>query len=176
MRIQLDTHALEALFPEGSDARVELQSAVIANFARKIKDSQINDTVVKLVRTELGADSTNLESMVKNVLRNEFNNVDNTWSKVTLRQDGRVKGAVADYASDRVKEMIEHLKRSGELKVDEHCIRLKSDLSTYINNTANSAMGQLKPTITKIVNESIGEIIRNELMVQLNSGKSLVNA
>lgn len=31
MRIQLDTQAMEALFPEGSEARVELQQAVLQN-------------------------------------------------------------------------------------------------------------------------------------------------
>jgi len=35
MQLKLDTQALTALFPPGTEARVELQSAVIAEFTRK---------------------------------------------------------------------------------------------------------------------------------------------
>lgn len=45
MKIQLDTNAMNALFPEGSEARVELQAAVIANFATRIRDNQIERIV-----------------------------------------------------------------------------------------------------------------------------------
>lgn len=35
MKIQLDTKALQTLFPEGSEARIDLQRAVVANMLRK---------------------------------------------------------------------------------------------------------------------------------------------
>lgn len=41
MKIQLDSSALAALFPEGSEARVELQRAVVAEFLRRWADKDL---------------------------------------------------------------------------------------------------------------------------------------
>lgn len=43
MKIQLDTKAMESLFPEGSQARVDLQTAVIANFTKKFKYKKLEE-------------------------------------------------------------------------------------------------------------------------------------
>ena len=40
-QIKLDTNAMNALFPEGSEARVKLQTAVIANFTEKLFDKKL---------------------------------------------------------------------------------------------------------------------------------------
>ena len=48
MKIQLDTKALESLFPEGSEARIELQNAVIANFAKKMQEKHCCQKNIKL--------------------------------------------------------------------------------------------------------------------------------
>lgn len=46
LKLQLNAAALEALFPPGSDARIELQNAVVAEFTRKhIKESALGSNV-----------------------------------------------------------------------------------------------------------------------------------
>lgn len=48
--IRLDTNAMNALFPEGSQARVELQQCVIAEFTRKhLKPSTIGSDIHRLI-------------------------------------------------------------------------------------------------------------------------------
>lgn len=51
IELKLDTNALESLFPAGSEARVNLQKAVIANFIRAhVKPSFVTAEVEKLVK------------------------------------------------------------------------------------------------------------------------------
>src|ERR1035437_10000265 len=48
--IKLDTPAMNTLFPEGSEARVELQKAVLANFcASALKPSWLGEAVTRTV-------------------------------------------------------------------------------------------------------------------------------
>ena len=53
IQLRLDTPALNALFPEGSDARVELQHAVIQNFVqRALKPAVVSQEVRDLITKE----------------------------------------------------------------------------------------------------------------------------
>ena len=52
MRLQIDTKGLEALFPEGQ-ARVDLQNAVTAEFARKHFDRALVDNALRNMATEM---------------------------------------------------------------------------------------------------------------------------
>ncbi len=60
MKIQLDTKAMDALFPEGSEARVKLSNAVMQNMADKlVKD--FKETQLAVVAKEI-ANSNGLTS------------------------------------------------------------------------------------------------------------------
>ena len=70
MKIQLDTNAMNALFPEGSQARVDLQSAVIANFATRIRDNKIDSMVRSAVCHALDVHS--LDEIVDNAVKKMY--------------------------------------------------------------------------------------------------------
>ncbi|MGL5308206.1 MAG: hypothetical protein ACRC9Y_19130, partial [Aeromonas veronii] len=74
MKLQLDTKAMEALFPEGSEARVELQRAVIANFAKRVKDEHIDGLVKQEVYKETQgiAEPRELARLMNEALKREF--------------------------------------------------------------------------------------------------------
>ncbi len=53
LELKIDTQALNALFPEGSEARLNLQQAVIQNFADRLIKGQGAEAVVKYLQTNL---------------------------------------------------------------------------------------------------------------------------
>lgn len=60
IKIQLNTDAVNALFPEGSEARLDLQNAVIANFVKRNADtfanlelSQYEADIMRYVQTQI---------------------------------------------------------------------------------------------------------------------------
>ncbi len=64
--LKLNTPVLNALFPEGTAARVELQQAVVAEFARTVARQSMNDEAIAYL-TQLGKDvasAANLEALV----------------------------------------------------------------------------------------------------------------
>lgn len=62
VEIKLDTNAMNALFPEGTEARVNLQKAVIANFAKtNLKPSQV---VQKEVMAEIDKEAKKITEEV----------------------------------------------------------------------------------------------------------------
>lgn len=177
MRIQLDTHALEALFPEGSEARVELQNAVIANYARKMKDNFLDEEVRKLVKSVIGEVSGyDLERRVKSEIESQFKNVGGYWNKAySTKEQGLVDNAIRNCANSKVKELVDDWKEQGELKVSEFTDRMKTELSTHLDRLSNQEIAKLQCTVTTLVRANINEIIRQELANVLGGNPTLLN-
>ena len=45
IQLKLDTNAVESLFPEGSEVRVQLQNAVIAEMTKRLYDKAMKEAV-----------------------------------------------------------------------------------------------------------------------------------
>jgi sugar phosphate isomerase/epimerase len=74
MKIQLDSAALAALFPEGSETRVQLQNAVIAEFTRRHLKLHAEDTQKRI--------DSEVRKTIKEALEKE--GVDVTYGLVTF--------------------------------------------------------------------------------------------
>ena len=176
MRIQLDTHALEALFPEGSEARVELQSAVIANFARKTKDTFIDDQVRAIVKSTVGTTSQyDVEKMVKAELEKQFQNVGSYWNKVySVKESSEVGNSINKHATAKVRELVEHWKKSGELNIEACLIRIRKEMEDRLEGVTTNELAKLNGTVTTLVRSNINEIVRAELASVLAGNGSIV--
>jgi len=176
MRIQLDTHALEALFPEGSDARVELQSAVIANFARKTKDNFVDEKVRKVVLDTIGKTSEwEVEKLVKAELEKQFSNVGGYWNKkYDVRERGIVGDSISSYVREKVNALVDEWKKSGELKADDMIIRIRKDLEERLEYVTKTEITKLNDTVTTLVRSNINEVVRAELASVLAGNGSIV--
>ena len=93
MKIQLDTGAMNALFPEGSEARVQLQNAVIANFARNNLDKYISQemkkTVEQVARAEMAKKRPDILNYAAKEALDEY--FKNHWGNLSLIGSGRAK-------------------------------------------------------------------------------------
>jgi hypothetical protein len=130
--LKLDTAAMEALFPAGSEARVELQRAVVANFiAAHIKPAMIGAQVEAMVKAakeaavkealaELGitpawGGATTLSESFKAKLKEQAGDsiraniskvVDEAATDVLSKIDGRLKAAVDAKTDDEIRRVI----------------------------------------------------------------------
>lgn len=108
VQIKLDTHALSALFPEGAEARVELQSAVIAEFLRKnIKPQVVHDNLRDMI-----------DSRVKEATRDALKQlgVSMTWARPELTQQfkAQIQKEVHDQVNALMREGIRDYVASAE--------------------------------------------------------------
>lgn len=106
MRVQLDASAMAALFPEGSDARLELQAAVIDEFVRRIvkKEYDVNAqlAVTKLVREEFATcwqgGKFDFSASVKTQLKEALDKIaKGSLDAVLLNAVGRASPIYAEY-------------------------------------------------------------------------------
>lgn len=165
MRLQLDSKALEALFPEGSEARVHLQSAVIQSFAnRYIKcvadeelkklDSKIREEVQRIIAKD-GLFTYQMykgyvvSDTYKNKLKNAINEEVDDIIK-SIESDVNVKMRKVAY------ETVEN--KTAELKV---LIESKLDklYNSHFENIKNYYEGILDSKVTDYLRKRFDEII-----------------
>lgn len=127
IQLRLDGPALAALFPEGSEARLELQKAVVAEFVRKHLTAAVPDDVKKLVveqrakavndvLREFGGLSTfgvQLSPVFKDTVRNE---VRQTVQQFVTEQ---LQISLAETTKDLLSETDTYVRKHVELKTDE---------------------------------------------------------
>ncbi|MBS49922.1 MAG: hypothetical protein CMN60_21355 [Sphingobium sp.] len=83
IQLKLDTNAVESLFPEGSEVRVQLQNAVIAEMTKRLYDKAMKEAL----NEALSGLRAVIDEKAKEVIQEEIAKVENTYSinpKVTL--------------------------------------------------------------------------------------------
>lgn len=146
MEIKLDTQAMNALFPEGSTARVDLQSAVIANLV-----SQLNIKYVKVLSAEI-------TEAVKAEARKAVGQcgASTAWvmgsSKVVLSEavtksiQEAARTAITNQVHEQTQKAVEQFNTEGGAaeRVNSIVDRLvETRLRTFIRNEVKSVLGAL---------------------------------
>lgn len=144
MKLQLDTKAMDALFPEGSEARVELQRAVIANFAKRVKDDHINHLVrQEIVRETNGlTNPSELAILMNKALRVEFDNLNSWGARTSLKDNSDIATALRDYVSRLQSQLMCDLRK-------EHETMLKATIDFRVG----AMVGHAKEELAKVENE-----------------------
>lgn len=97
IKLQLNADAIAALFPEGSQARVELQNAVVAEFVRKhIKIAALGSGI------QLQIEKAKKEAI--EVALGEFGLKKDTWGAMKLT--GAAQGSIADATRAAVRQEV----------------------------------------------------------------------
>ena len=72
MKIQLDSNAINSLFPDGTGARLELQQAVIQNFVKKVRFAQLEQEIADKLGIIDGVMRREIESQIKKEITERF--------------------------------------------------------------------------------------------------------
>jgi 23S rRNA U2552 (ribose-2'-O)-methylase RlmE/FtsJ len=127
IQLRLDGPALAALFPEGTEARIELQKAVVAEFVRKHMTAAVPEDVKKLVveqrakavqdvLREFGGISTfgvQLTPIFKDAVRNEVRKAVHEFVTQQLQ------ASLAETTKDLLSETDTYVRKHVEIKTDE---------------------------------------------------------
>ena len=158
VELKLDTAAVNALFPDGTQARVDLQQAVINNIVTGILSKRIDEVLVKQIHTavlDMGLE-TSLRQLVQSELnsylekrswnsRNDvLTNVNKTAVKAAVEQE--VKNLSASVFDDIVKECTDKAKETFsegmKRKIDYALSNSESHFSARLNEKFKEILDQ----------------------------------
>lgn len=164
MKIQLDTNALNALFPVGSEARVELQQAVIQNFMQKAYSHKLESKIESCINNLSIATREDIYLMVAKQLSEKFEIAyDNDSYKKRLKVTGHeVQKFLDTFKSDTANAMISDF-------FDKVNDGMEKTIEETLNSekTDNNIRIKIRRAIYRVVNEEcqgiIDEIVRAKL-------------
>lgn len=155
MKIQLDTQAMERLFPEGSQSRVDLQNAVIVNFAKKIQENKIDDAVVAEVRNLVGEVSDyTIDRKVKIALSEHVGRVDSYWGKATVDRGNRMDTAIDELVSTKVDNLIAEYNNRNNETVASRMKQINGIMERKIQESFDNHVEKLDNSISVIVKKT----------------------
>lgn len=170
MKLQLDTKAMEALFPEGSEARVELQRAVIANFAKRVKIDHIDMQIrQEIVRETLGlTNPSELAVRMNHALKAEFDNLNSWGARTSLKDNSGIATAMRDYVSRLQSQLMCDLRK-------EHETMMKATIDFRVGTLVEQAKEELAKVEKELesrvranISRQMNDIIKQELKKALS--------
>lgn len=114
MNITLDTKALNALFPEGSQARVDLRQAVVQNFVdrefMRFGNEELKKLVMEQVKEQL-RDLPDVKELIRARIKSEF--TQRGWNGVEMNE-----GFSTAMANETQRVVNEHINNLVEARTD----------------------------------------------------------
>lgn len=186
MKIQIDTKALEALFPEGSEARVDLQNAVIANFAKKMQERHLGEEVRQEISRGIRDAGVSFDaySICRDMLNKTITNTG--WSDADARlknntalassirayaaqQDLILSKSMDMYARDLIEKYLGKREEAGKQFVEQYTKMAEASIA----KAKAQALGEIESRIIAMCKQSMPEIIRREMANYLNKTSEL---
>lgn len=167
MKLQLDTNAMLHLFPEGSEARLDLQSAVIANLTKRIFNAELEKQILPVVENTIrdcleDIELPDFEELTRKICY-EYVTKKSYGSKLSfLGEMTALK--MADLAEDTYRDQL--LSKASTVfneMIERECItsadlikQAKDHLDNYKENLLNYVLEQepeiLQELLTKLIN------------------------
>lgn len=157
--LRLNKQALEALFPEGSEARVDLQKAVVANFVSvNLRPHTMGPDLEKIVndaRAEYRRTVSNLRADVVRTSLADAGIKTDLWGRPTLQDatkkdlarlaEGVVRDTVYDAATKAAQNAAESMSETIEAIVERRVAKIiDTEVTKRVQARVEAAMAALK--------------------------------
>lgn len=159
--IRLDKSALEAMFPEGSAARVDLQAAVVNNFVQRISDHNIHEvlarhvgTLEQIVKTQAEQFREDIAKHAQTAVRNYFGNAP-AWQHTTRTLSPEAKKAINESIAGSFNETV---KAAIETHVDKGTV--EGLVYGQVAAILGSDVTAVKSTIKGLAREAFRELMK----------------
>lgn len=186
MKIQLDTKALEALFPEGSEFRVELQNAVIANFAKKMHDKRVSEDIKSEIYQAVRAAGVTFDanSICRDILNKTITNTGWSDADAKLKTNTSLANSIRTYASQQdlilsqsmdmyarelVGKYLEKREEAGKKFIEQYIATAEANIA----KAKAQALNEIESRMIAMCKQSMPEIIRREMANYLNKPTDL---
>ena len=146
--IKLDTNALSALFPEGSEARVKLQDCVIANMADTLLNKQ-HDRIISQVASKLEAHSKSLQNETNSMIANY------DWGRAYSLKEETVK-LITEQVNYLTQESVKDLVKE-TVELDKTFVEdlVKTRTKWHYDNLVNKAFRDKVGALQKAIEEKL---------------------
>lgn len=161
MKLQLDTAALEKLFPELSEARVELQQAVIQNIVNRRFIKLTNDELAKSVNQAASAfEIPNVKDQIATELKGMLQKKGYYDVELNSTFSDQVKKAVNEKAAVTIREVIDQ----GVIDASERLKDVAASRIKLAEGQINKIMSEnIEKTIAKVLNERFDDVIKEAI-------------
>ncbi|BBC78135.1 Hypothetical protein KNT65_gp087 [Escherichia phage EcS1] len=164
--MSLDTHAVRQLFPEGTEAQVNLRRSVIQNITKDLILKDTNNRVSTLIKEEIKAHPVDIPS-VKDEVNKQMNKLlsDQGWKGIQasdianfkIREEAEkiASNAIQDYlvdqaqrANKKLEHHILHVISQNENKIDELIRnRINNAWTTILDEAIKVRIAQVFPEV-----------------------------
>lgn len=170
-QIKLDASAMNALFPEGSEARVNLQNCVVAEFIRKNVENYlkadtrdaVNDAV-KLLFADGKIEATDPDLLRDKVLKMVRINYRNS---IALADDSQFKLAVEkevkDIAIKNREELFSLIKEKAKTEFTQHSNAAEDRVHKLLAQNSKA----IRDAVESYIDANLDEIMRNKLAAMM---------
>lgn len=166
MKIQLDTNAMNAMFPAGSEARVELQGAVVANFAKRMNEKLLDNELYKAIHSGIREpiNSERIRQEISGAIRKEFDNINSystSWGQsCTVKEAGNIKKAMQNLATAAVERAMNSLTKTAEQLVQETVDTAFEKLQSRINLKMVDVLRTMEKRCEQKIEAKMDELVR----------------
>lgn len=152
MELKLDVHALNALFPEGTEARLKLQQCVLEEFSRRHFKSMDN-----LIRKNVQELQTVVDAQLEPLLK------EHGWTK--WYSSWKLPPAVREELASKVNDLVRAESNDMIREAGKEAARMAmSRLDDTINHTVDR---MLEAKVTELLNREADETLKGALRSRL---------
>lgn len=105
IQLKLDQAALNSLFPEGSEARLNLQNACIAQFTKNIFERHMPEAAIEQMKKETAAFAERLATAIAGARQDIINQAAADSGLVTLKSGGHFSKPVAVLSEETIAQI-----------------------------------------------------------------------
>lgn len=158
IQIRLDAGALNALFPEGSQARVDLQACVIAEFTKKLFRQYMPDEAVKTIEAEakkLGEELTRGISLARQDITRRAEEECGLARYSTRSGSWGSKQTTVDLTPETVKQIKQQAESAFGTQVDKHATDVINERIAKLTAPGSQYDRYIERTLSEALNKSV---------------------
>lgn len=169
IQLKLDTNAINSLFPEGTEARLNLQAAVIKNIVDSVVGKKVTEEIDNCIVTHVSAMMPPKHEIEK-IVQNQF--ADYIQKRYTYSNvfDANYSGIrqIKDVITENVKQQCANLIESIKLDaIDSASKNLKEDEEAFIARVTKNLEVTVRKEIIARVNTQFPQIIDEAIKARL---------
>lgn len=165
MKLQLDSQALEKLFPEGTEARVELQQAVIQNIINRRFIKESNEQIKKSV-DEAAKDFAlpDMKSEIDTQLRALLQKKGYYDVEASDKLKEQVRLAVDQEAASKIRGIVYDSTKVAEERLNSVASANVKMLEQRLNKVMNEKFTQ---TFAKVLNDRFDDVVKEAIKLRM---------
>lgn len=172
IQLKLDTQAVNSLFPEGSQARIDLQAAIIKNVVDSVIGKKVSPEIDNRISAEVNKQMGHMD--IGQLVRDHFKRyAENRWGHRTIidanpsgvrELAAKVKETLKTECDSIIQEIVQDIQK-------EAIKNLKDNESFFIQRVTQNLESNVRQSIVKQVNSDFPQLVDEAIKARLFPGE-----